>query len=102
MRWTVQLPTWIWADMGGPPSSCYAQLCPEIGGDHVAVRADSGGRAGGQRLAEIEHGDVVADVENQVGMMLDQQHAGAGPRNRLDQRAEPLDLVDRQAGCRLV
>ena len=66
------------------------------------MRADLGRRAGRQHLAEIEHGHAVADVEDQVGMMLDQQHAGAGAADRLDQRAEPPDLLGRQAGRRLV
>ena len=49
----------------------------EIGTDHLLVNADLGRRAGGQFAAEIEHGDLVADVEDQIGMMFDQQHARA-------------------------
>src|SRR5450631_3003243 len=61
---------------------------PEIGNDHLPVRADLGRRAGGQHFPQIEHGHAIADVEDQIGMMFDQQHAGARPADRLDQRAE--------------
>jgi len=39
--------------------------------------ADLFRRAGGQHLAEIEHGDAIADVEDEIGVMLDQKNAGA-------------------------
>jgi hypothetical protein len=55
--------------------------------------ADFGWGSGRQHLAEIEHGDVVADVEDQIGMMLHQWHAGAGLSDRQEQRAEPPDLL---------
>ena len=74
----------------------------EVGTDHLPVGADFSRRAGGQLLAEIEHRHAIADVEDQVGMMLDQQHASALAADRLDQRTEPLDLLGRQAGGRLV
>src|SRR5450631_4326039 len=47
----------------------------EIGNDHLPMRADLGRRAGGQHFSEIAHGHAIADIEDQIGMMLDQQHA---------------------------
>ena len=52
----------------------------EVSTDHLLVNANLGRGAGGQRAPEIEHGDLIADVEDQVGMVLDQQHAGAARR----------------------
>src|SRR5260370_440445 len=41
------------------------------------MRADFGRSSGRQYLAEIEHGDVMADVEDQIGVMFHHQHARA-------------------------
>ena len=62
----------------------------------------SAGVPGGQLAAQVQHGHMIADVEDQVGMVLDQQHAGAALADLLDQLAQPPDLVGRQAGRRLV
>ncbi|MEO3475917.1 hypothetical protein AAFN86_28985 [Roseomonas sp. CAU 1739] len=41
------------------------------------MNARSGRPACGQLTAEIEHGDLVTDVEDEVRMAFDQQNAGA-------------------------
>ena len=64
--------------------------------------ADFGRGPRRQHATEIEHGDVVADVEDEVGVMLHQQHAGAGLRDRQEQRGEPPDLLGLQSSRRLV
>ena len=43
-----------------------------------AVGADGGGIALGDDLAEVEHVDVVADVEHERDVVVDEQDAGAG------------------------
>src|SRR6185437_16263924 len=73
-------------------------LAAEIGTDHLLMRADVGGGAGGELAAEVEHRDVVADVEDQVRVVLDQQDAGAARGNGGDQLAQAAVLVGRQAG----
>ena len=45
---------------------------------------------------------MVTDVENEIGMMFNDEYAGTGPRNCQQQRAKPLDLLCRKAGGRLV
>src|SRR5712664_1200391 len=70
----------------------------EVSTDHLLVDANLGRRSGGQRVAEIEHGDLIADVEDQVGMMLHQQHAGSAPADRLDQRGQLFDFVAGKPG----
>ena len=66
------------------------------------MRADFGRSSGRQYLAKVEHGDVMADVEDQIGVMFHYKHAGTGPRDRQDERAKPLDLLGRKSGRRLV
>jgi len=66
------------------------------------VNANLGRGAGGKCTPEIEHGDLMADVEDQVGMVLDQQHTGAAGADRLDQPGQPLDLVIGKAGGGLI
>src|SRR6185436_135619 len=70
----------------------------EVSTDHLLVNANLSRGAGGKRTPEIEHGDLMADVEDQVGMVLDQQHAGAAGADRLDQPGQSLDLVVGKAG----
>src|SRR5271156_1837980 len=65
----------------------------EVGTDDLPVCADLGGGSSGEFAAEIQHGDAVADVEDQVRMMLDQQDAAAGLPDRLDERPKARDLV---------
>src|ERR1700755_994653 len=74
----------------------------EIGIAHLPMRADFGRSSRRQYLAEIEHGDAMADVEDQVGMMFDHQHARAGLRDRQNERTEASDLLRRESGRRLV
>src|SRR5580704_19187835 len=74
----------------------------EIGTHHLPVRPDLRRRARRQNLAEIEHRHAITNVEDQVGMVLDQQHRRALPADGDDQGAEPPDFVGRQAGRRLV
>ncbi len=66
------------------------------------MRADLGRGSGGEHLAEIEYSDVVANVEDQVSMMLYQQHAGASLCDLDEECAETPDLLGREAGRRLV
>src|SRR5271169_1696544 len=74
----------------------------EVGTDDLPVCADLGGGSSGEFAAEIQHGDAVADVEDQVRMMLDQQDAAAGLPDRLDERPKARDLVGGEAGRRFV
>src|SRR5258708_1169735 len=74
----------------------------EIGTHHLPMRADLRRRARRQNLAEIEHGHAIANVEDQVGVVLDQKHRRAFAADGDDQGAETPDLVRRQAGRRLV
>jgi hypothetical protein len=60
------------------------------------VNADLGWRARSQDAPEIEDGDVVANAEDQIGMMLDQEHAGALAADLHDQAAQMVDLDRRQ------
>src|SRR6516162_2335367 len=41
------------------------------------MRSDFGWRASRKQSTEIKDGNVVADVEDQIGMMLNHEHAGA-------------------------
>jgi len=66
------------------------------------VGANLGRRARGEHAPKIQHRDLVADVEDQVGMMFDQQYGGAAPADRLDQRPQAFDLVAGQTRGRLV
>jgi len=52
---------------------------------------------GGKFAAKVQHCDPVADVEDQVHMMLDKQDPATGRSDRLDEGAEPRDLVGREA-----
>src|ERR1700722_1600501 len=74
----------------------------EVGTDNLPVCADLRGRSSGEFAAEIQHGDAVADVEDQIRMMLDEQDAAAGLPDRLDERTEARDLVGGEAGRRFV
>src|SRR5580693_933641 len=74
----------------------------EVGTDNLPVCADLRGRSSGEFAAEIQHGDAVADVEDQVRMMLDQQDAAASLSDRLDENPEARDLVGGEAGRRFV
>src|ERR1700736_6596197 len=47
----------------------------EIGNDHLPMQADLGRRAGRQHFSQVEHSYAITNIEYQVGMMLDQQHA---------------------------
>src|SRR5260370_33045483 len=67
--------------------SCREDSGAEVGTHHLPMRTDLLRRPRRQHLAEIEHGHAIADVEDQVGMVLDQQHRGAGAADPLDQRA---------------
>ena len=51
------------------------------------MHADLRGRPGGQNAAEIEHRDLIADIEDEVGMMLDQQQTGAAAADRPENSA---------------
>src|SRR5271165_7614283 len=70
----------------------------EVGTDDLPMCADLGGRSSGKFAAEIQHGDAVSDLEDQVRMMLDQQDPAAGLLDRLDERPEARDLIGREAG----
>src|SRR6478609_5619115 len=57
----------------------------EIGTDDLLVHANFSRRPLRQYPTEIEHGHIITDIENQIGMMLDQKHAGTLTANRLDE-----------------
>src|SRR5712671_5251242 len=83
-------------------TSAAESLLAEVSTDHLLVNPNLRRRSGGQRAAEIEHGDLIANVEDQVGMVLDQQDAGTATADRLDQRGQALDLVAGESGGGLV
>src|SRR5262245_22025317 len=66
------------------------------------MRADVVNIARGQHLAEVQHGYPIADVKDEVGMVLDEEYARSLLADGLDQLAEALDLVDGKAGGRFV
>jgi hypothetical protein len=59
------------------------------------VRADFGRGAGGEFLAEVQHRHVVADVDDQVGMVLYQQHASAAADRFADGDRRPRECAGR-------
>jgi hypothetical protein len=66
------------------------------------MRSDFGWRSSRKQSTEIKDCDVVADVEDQIGMMLNHEHAGARLSDCQEQSAKALDLLRREAGCWLV
>ena len=54
-----------------------------------------------QHLAAREHGDVIGQRRHDRQVVLDHQHRPVG-RHLLDQRCDPLDVLVRHAGRRLV
>src|SRR5450756_717890 len=82
--------------------TCKTGSGSEIGNDHLPMLADLGRGSGRQYFSQVEHRHVIANVEYQVGMMLDQQHAGTRTANRLDQYAEAADFFREEAGRRFV
>src|SRR3954447_22019720 len=94
--------TWILPYPASRPATARSGSAAEIGTHHLAMGTDLGRRPGGELAPEIEHGDAVADVEDEVGVVLDEQDAGAPRRDRLHRRAEPLDLAGREPGRGLV
>ena len=61
------------------------------------MRTDFGWRSRGQFLAQVQHRHPVADIEDEVGVVLHQQHTGSFPADRHDQLAEMPDFLGRQA-----
>jgi hypothetical protein len=76
------------------------------------VGADFRGRPGGKFAAEIEHGDAVANIEDQIRVVLDQEDAVASLPDRPDERPEAHDypaaldyltlLLEEKAARRLI
>ena len=52
--------------------------------------------------AKVEEGDAVADIEDQIGVVLHQEHPRALPADGDDELAQPFDFIDGQSRCRLV
>src|SRR5512143_1352961 len=74
---------------------------PEISLDHVGVLRDVRVIALRQHLAAREHGDAVRERRDDGQMVLDHQHRPVRG-DALDQRGDPLDVLVRHAGGRLV
>ena len=68
----------------------------------VAVGADRRGLAFGDDATEVEHVDVVAHVEHERDVVVDEEDAGAGEADVADPVAEPLALGGVEAGGRFV
>src|SRR5262245_39659906 len=49
----------------------------EVGLDHARIGANLVGRALGDLLAHVEHGDAVGDVHDDAHVVLDQDHGNA-------------------------
>ena len=83
-------------------------LCEELAGrtadDHLDqfVRLRLADRLLAHQLAVAQHGDAVGDAEDLVEPVRDIDHADAAFLQRTDRIEQPLDLVGRQAGGRLV
>ncbi len=60
--------------------------------------SDLRGRPGRKFTTKIQHGDAVADVEDQVHVVLDQQDPTAGRYDLLDERPKAGYLIGREAG----
>src|SRR6476646_4689742 len=65
----------------------------EIGTDDLLGHANFSRRPLRQYPAEIDHGHIVTDIENQICMMLDQKHASALTADCLDELPKSQDLV---------
>ena len=76
--------------------------CAEVRLGEPPIRPDGRGIALDDHLAEVEHVDVVADVEHQRDVVIDQQHAGAGCRDVADAGSQATALGGVEAGGRLV
>src|SRR5262245_40469819 len=70
-----------------PLSARLSLNAAQVGMDNLAMRANLGRRSRREHLAQIEHGDAVADVEDQVGMVLHQEHPRALPADGEDELA---------------
>ncbi len=68
----------------------------------IPVGADRRGLAFGDDATEVEHVDVVAHVEHERDVVVDQEHAGARDADVADPVAEPAALGGVEAGGRLV
>jgi hypothetical protein len=76
-------------------------LVAEVGLGDLGVGLDLGRGAGGDLLAGVQDGDPVADLHDEVHVVLDQQDAHPG-RDGADQLAELVHLVLGQPGGGLV
>src|SRR5450759_4646162 len=65
----------------------------EICTNDLLVHTDFGRRPRGEHAPKVQYRDMVADVEDQVGMMLNQHHTNAAPDDLLYELSEPLDFV---------
>ncbi len=68
----------------------------------VGFACTSAGRAFGDLLAEVEHGDRVADAHDDVHVVLDQDQRDAMVADLADDRHQLLDVGRGEAGGRLV
>src|SRR5262245_43756831 len=87
------------ASSGAAPGLSMAD--PEIGLAHLRIGRDRLVIALGQHAPAREHGDAVGEVGDDAEIVLDHQHRAVGG-DRLDQRADAVDVLVAHAGHRLV
>ena len=87
---------------GHEPAAAAVVDVPEVRLGDVAVGADRRGLAFGDDATEVEHVDVVAHVEHERDVVVDQEDAGAGDADVADPVAEPLALGGVEARGRFV
>ena len=74
----------------------------QIGGDHALVAPDLGRRSIGDDRAMIEHRDPIGNGQNEIHVVLDQQHGHPHALELADDHRERADLLGDQAGGGLV
>src|SRR6266508_2031814 len=82
--------------------STEAIVLAEIGLHHARVRPDDRGRALGQLLSVLQHGDPIRDPHHEVHVMLDQQDRRATRADANDELVQLADLSRIQPRGRLV
>ena len=75
---------------------------PAHHGAHQVVGGQAGQLAGQHRSAVAHHGDALADLEDLLQPVRDEQHRGPGRPQRADHVEKPCDLGGGQRGGRLV
>ena len=73
----------------------------EIGIHHRGMRADFGGQAIGDLGAEVKHHNTLRERQEEVHVVLDEQHRDAARRDAANDFREPRALRRREA-CRRI